>query len=105
MQKFSEVLPTLATVDHVKALELVDAQDKVVALIENKPGSAGSVRVYHHLFQQFGAINVAAAEKGLALYAEHTEDAKLNLGKHPNIDRLFTVLESGATLGVKVLAN
>jgi hypothetical protein len=105
MKKFNEILPTLETVDHVKALELVDAQGKVVALIENKPGSAGSVRVYYHLLQQFGAINVTAANAGLALYAEHTEDAKLNLGKHPNIDRLFEVVESSVALDVKVLAS
>ena len=105
MKKFNEILPTLAPIDSVTALVLVDTQGNSVAQIENKPGSAGSVRVYHHLFQQFGAINVAAATAGLALYAEHTEDAKLNLGKHPNIDRLFEVVESGVALDVKVLAS
>jgi hypothetical protein len=105
MKKFSEVLPTLAPIDNVTALVLADAQGNTIAQIDNKPGSAGSVRVYHHLFQQFGAINVPAATAGLVLYAEHTEDAKFHLGKHPNIDRLLEVIASGAELGVKVLTS
>lgn len=105
MKKFSEILPTLEAVDHVKALSLVDSQGQVLALIENKPGSAGSVRVYYHLFKQFGAIDVAAAQAGLALYSEHTEDAKLNTGKHLNIDRLFEIIASGEALGVEVLTS
>ena len=105
MKKFSEILSTLAPIDHIQALELFDAQGNRVALIENKPGSAGSVRVYHHLFQQFGAINAEAAKAGLEIYAEHTEDAKLHAGKHPNIDRLFEVIQAGTVLSVKVLAS
>jgi hypothetical protein len=105
MKNFSEILPTLAPIDNITALVLVDALGNFVAQIDNKPGSAGSVRVYHHLFQQFGVINVASAKAGLELYAEHTEDAKLNLGEHPNIDRLLDVIETGTELGVKVLMN
>ena len=43
--------------------------------IANAPGTAGSFRVYAHLAQQYGAINVEAAAEGLAIFAEHTEDA------------------------------
>ncbi len=91
MSEFLSNLASLASVDHLAALELYD-QDFLLTRIENKPGSAGSVRVYHALAQQFGAINRAAAEAGLAIYAEHTADAEKNPGKHPNIDRLFTLL-------------
>jgi hypothetical protein len=35
------------------------------------------------------------------LYAEHTDDARANPGKHPNIDRLLALIESGARLSVK----
>ena len=95
--QFSEILATLPSIDHIAALELSDG-DVLVARLENKPGTAGSVRVYHALTLEFGEINAAAAEKGLRLYAEHTADAKAFPGKHPNIDRLLTLI-SNATDG------
>jgi len=95
--QFSEILATLPSIDHVAALELSDG-DVLVARLENKPGTAGSVRVYHALALEFGEINAAAAEKGLHLYAEHTSDAKAFPGKHPNIDRLLALI-SNATDG------
>lgn len=93
---FSENLATLPSIDHLAALEILDGEH-VIARIENKPGSAGSVRVYHALAQEFGALTNAAAQKGLQLYAEHTEDARAFPGKHPNIDRLFSLIETGQT--------
>ncbi|MFZ6798750.1 DUF2322 family protein [Undibacterium sp. Di24W] len=87
---FSDILATLPSTDHLSAIELSN-QDKLIARIENKPGSAGSVRVYHALFQEFGEINHAAANKGLEIYAEHTKDAIAFPGKHPNIDRLLEI--------------
>jgi hypothetical protein len=92
--KFSEILATLNSADHLQRIELTDAKG-IVETIENKPGSQGSLKVYFHLFQKHGRINSAAAKEGLKLYAEHTEDAQLNPGKHPNIDRLIDVIESG----------
>jgi hypothetical protein len=73
----------------------------VVATIENKPGQAGSLSIYNHLGQIYGAITDEAARKGLDLYAEHAEDARQNPGKHPNIDRLIGLIERGETLRVK----
>jgi hypothetical protein len=90
---FSEILATLPTIDHLTAIEL-SSEIKLIARIENKPGSAGSVRVYHALFQEFGKINRAAAKKGLEMYAEHTEDALAFPGKHPNIDRLLKIVSA-----------
>jgi hypothetical protein len=81
-------------------LKLLDEQGGEVAVIENAPGTAGSFRVYAALAAKHGAINAEAAEEGLTIYAEHTEDARLNPGKHPNIDRLFKVLRTGALLRV-----
>lgn len=112
---FSEILATLPNIDHLAAIELFSSEalhesstTDAVARIENKPGSAGSVRVYHALFQEFGAINRAAAEKGLAIYAEHTADAIHFPGKHPNIDRLLDITntssdESRKNLKVKLI--
>ncbi len=103
MKKFNEILATLETVDHIRAIELSDAQGALAGFIENKPGSSGSVRVYHHLFKKWGAISAEAATEGLEIYAEHTEDAVNNQGKHPNIDRLFEVINTGNALSVKLI--
>ncbi|NHQ84610.1 DUF2322 family protein [Iodobacter sp. HSC-16F04] len=100
---FADVLASLPAIDHLSALELLDGETQV-ARIENKPGQAGSVRVYHALYQEFGAINAVAAAKGLRLYAEHSRDALAFPGKHPNIDRLLTLAENGKPLAVKLIS-
>lgn len=103
MQKFSDVLLTLDNADDVRRIELYDADNKPVGVIENKPGSQGSVKVYHHLYRMYGAITLDAAVEGLSLYAEHTEDAENCPGKHPNVDRLLDILENESPLTVKVI--
>jgi hypothetical protein len=97
--KFADILATLPGAEHLQKITLTDP-DGDVESIENKPGSQGSVRVYFYLFQKYGKINVKAAQEGLRLYAEHTEDARANPGKHPNIDRLLDIAESGEELAV-----
>lgn len=98
---FAENLKKLPGISHLAALNLLDADGNVVASIENKAGSQGSLALYNHLGQTYGAITPEAAEKGLELYAEHTGDARQHPGKHPNIDRLFALTETGQTLRVK----
>ena len=98
---FADNLKQLPRISHLAALELIDANDAVVATIENKPGQAGSLAVYNHLAQLYGAIGTEAARKGLELYAEHVADARADPGKHPNIDRLVELIESGGMLRVK----
>ena len=98
---FADKLKTLPRVSHLAALNLIDADDVVVATIENKPGQTGSLAVYNHLAQLYGAISPEAAKKGIELYAEHTEDAHKHPGKHPNIDRLIGLIERAETLRVK----
>jgi hypothetical protein len=98
---FADNLKKLPGVSHLAAINLLDADNLLAAAIENKPGSTGSLAVYNHLAQLYGAITPEAAKKGLELYAEHTEDARLNPGKHPNIDRLFQLIEAQRTLRVK----
>ena len=97
---FADNLKQLPKVSHLAALQLLDA-DQVVATIENKPGQAGSLAVYNHLAQLYGAIGAEAAKKGLELYAEHAEEARSHPGKHPNIDRLLQLLAEPRTLRVK----
>jgi hypothetical protein len=100
---FAENLKKLPGISHLAGLQLLDAEGAVVATIENKAGSQGSLALYNHLAQTWGAITPEAARKGLELYAEHTEDARQNPGKHPNIDRLLTLAAEGKTLRTKHL--
>ncbi|MFM6979411.1 MAG: DUF2322 family protein [Methylophilaceae bacterium] len=103
MKKFSDQLAELPNSDHVQKIELYLPDGSLEGSIENKPGSQGSVRVYQYLAQQFGSINPQAAKKGLEIYAEHTQDAEQNPGKHPNIDRLFEIISCGISLQVKII--
>jgi len=98
---FAENLKQLPKVSHLSALQLLDKEGAVVATLENKPGQSGSLAVYNHLAQLHGAITAEAAKKGLELYAEHAADALAHPGKHPNIDRLVTIVTEGGQLRVK----
>lgn len=99
---FAETLKTLPEFSGEK-LVLTDATGAEVASIANAPGTAGSFRVYAHLARQYGSINVEAAAEGLAIFAEHTEDATLHPGKHPNIDRLISIMTTGLPLDVRII--
>jgi len=101
---FAENLKALPPVAHLAALELLDAAGTVVARIENKPGQAGSLAVYAALAAKHGALNAAAAQEGLQLYAEHTADAEANPGKHPNIDRLIDLVRNNQSLAARTIA-
>lgn len=103
MSNFSENLATLEASDHIQKIELLDGQAQLVAVIENIPGSKGSVQVYHHLLKKYGSISIEAAEDGLKIYAEHTADAETNPGKHPNIDRLFAIIKHSSPLTGRVI--
>jgi hypothetical protein len=101
---FAEQLKQLPSASHLAALELLDPQGAVVARIENKPGQAGSLAVYAALAAKHGSIHAAAAQEGLAIYDEHTADARAHPGKHPNIDRLLTIAaDQGPALTVKLI--
>ncbi len=76
MQIFSDVLQTLDDASHVKRIELFNSNGSPAGVIENKPGSQGSLKVYYHLFRMYGEISLDAAVEGLSLFAEHTADAE-----------------------------
>ena len=101
---FADNLKQLPAVSHLAALQLLDAAGNVVATIENKPGQSGALAVYAALAAKHGSINVAAAQDGLDIFAEHTISARAHAGSHPNIDRLLALIASGACLSV-VLIN
>ena len=98
---FADNLKQLPRVCHLAAIHLLDSEGAVAATIENKAGQTGSLSIYNHLGQIYGAITAEAALKGLELYAEHTVDARQNPGKHPNIDRLLALANSRELLRVK----
>ena len=100
--KFADTLKTLPEYAGA-ALMLTDAAGVEVATIANAPGTAGSFRVYAHLAQRYGAINAEAAAEGLAIFAEHTEDASQHPGRHPNIDRLIDILKTGSPLNARII--
>ncbi len=74
-------------------MKLFGESGKPEAVLENKPGTQGSFQVYYHVAKKWGAIGPKAAQEALTLFAEHTEDARRNPGRHPNIDRLFEIIE------------
>lgn len=89
---FKENLAQLPSIDGVQRIDLLDGAGAVVASIENQPGKQGSLAVYQYLKQTFGTLDSKAAEHGLAVFAEHTADARTRPGAHPNIDRLLAIV-------------
>ncbi len=101
MSQFAGNLKKLPGISHLAAINLLDSEGNIIVAIENKPGSQGSLAVYNHLAQTYGAITPDAARKGLEIFAEHAEDARTNPGKHPNIDRLLGLIDEKKTLRIK----
>lgn len=101
---FADRLKQLPSVSHLTALQLLDANGQVLATIENRPGQAGSLAVYHALAAKHGGvITPAAAAEGLEWYGEHLADARANPGKHPNIDRLLAWAQGTATYSARLV--
>ncbi|OUD08548.1 hypothetical protein BVC71_13710 [Marivivens niveibacter] len=99
---FKENLQLMPSIDGIQGIDLVDVDEVTVSSIENQPGKQGSLAVYHYLRKEFGELNAKAAEHGLAIFAEHTEDAKNRPGAHPNIDRLFDVIDQNTVLAIQI---
>lgn len=100
---FKDVLMGLPPIDGVARIDLIAATGTVVASIENQPGKQGSLAVYHHLARNFDVLDAAAAEQGLALFAEHTADARSRPGAHSNVDRLLAIAAGGDPLQLAVI--
>jgi len=101
VSEFAANLKKMPGISHLAAINLLDGEGNVLVSLENKAGSQGALAVYNHLAQTYGAITPDAARKGLELFGEHTEDARVHPGKHPNIDRLLSLLEEKKTLRIK----
>ena len=100
---FKDNLQQLPPIAGIERIDLLGSDSAVVASIENQPGKQGSLAVYAYLKQEFGQLDAAAAEHGLAMFGEHTADARERPGAHPNIDRLLEVAAGGPVLGIEVI--
>jgi hypothetical protein len=104
-KNFKEVLEILPSIEAIEAIELFHAKEKTpYAVIPNAPGKQGSLKVYLGLYEKFGQqLDSVSAEQGLLWFSEHAQDAKSNPGAHPNIDRLFDVIEHNRTDAMKLV--
>lgn len=102
---FKDNLAQLPGIDGIERIDLVDGKGDVVASIENKPGKQGSLAVYNYLREVFGSLDAEAAEHGLAVFAEHTADARNRPGAHPNVDRLLDIAAGGEALRIDLVAS
>lgn len=100
---FKDNLRQLPSVGGLRRIDLVDSAGSVVASIESQPGKQGSLAVYQYLKQAFGTLNASTAEHGLAVFAEHTADARNRPGAHPNVDRLIEIATGGAPLRIELI--
>ncbi len=100
---FKDNFQQLPAIYGVGRIDLVDANGTVVASIENQPGKQGSLAVYNYLKQAFGRLDDKAAHHGLAVFAEHTPDARDRPGAHPNVDRLLEIAAGAAPLQIEVV--
>jgi hypothetical protein len=100
---FKDNLARLPSIDGVQRIDLIDGKGAVVASIENQPGKQGSVAVYQYLKQAFDTLDAKAAEHGLAVFGEHTPDARNRPGAHPNIDRLLAIVAGGGSLRIEII--
>jgi hypothetical protein len=99
---FKDNLRQLPPIDGIAAIDLIDDKGNVVASIENQPGKQGSVAVYNYLSRAFGTLDAKAAEHGLAIFGEHTADARNRPGAHPNVDRLLAIAAGGDALRIDI---
>lgn len=89
---FKDILETLPSIEHLTGLDVLNGEI-VIHHIPAAPGKLGSLRLYNALAEKFnGKLDRTSAQQGIEWFAEHVEDAKLNPGKHPNIDLLFKVV-------------
>lgn len=101
---FQDNLAAMPSIGHLTGLNICNEQGETVHHIPAAPGKLGSLKLYYALAQEFDhRLNAAAAERGLALFAEHVADAETNPGKHPNIDLLLQVKAKNLTYRLEPL--
>jgi hypothetical protein len=102
---FKDNLKQLPPVDALTRIDLESLEGTALASIENQPGKQGSLAVYNYLARSFDVLDADAAGLGLALFAEHTADARSRPGAHPNVDRLLEIAAGGTPLNIRVIGG
>lgn len=104
--QFKDYLATFPDISHLSGLNVLDKNGVVIHNIPAIEGKLGSLKLYHALFAKFdGKLTACAAKQGIEWFAEHVEDAKQNLGKHPNIDLLLKVVAEDLEYQLQPLAK
>lgn len=94
----------IGSIENIARIDLRNGSGALVGTIENAPGKQGSLAVYHYLKQAFGTLDAKAAEHALAVFGEHTADARNRPGAHPNVDRLLAIVAGGEALTIEEVA-
>ena len=98
---FKENLDQFPSIDGVEKIDFYQ-DNQLQGTVSNVDGQKGSLALYFYLFKTMGALDLAAARRGLELFAEHTDVARATPGAHPNIDRLILVEATHVPMEMKV---
>ncbi|TDR30918.1 DUF2322 family protein [Hydromonas duriensis] len=101
---FKENLEQFPSIEGIEKIELYQ-DDVLQGTIENIDGQKGSLALYHYLFKTMGTLDLAAARRGLELFAEHTSAARATPGAHPNIDRLILIEATHKPMTMTIIYN
>lgn len=97
--QFSDYLASFPEATHLSGLDVLNEKNEVIHNIPAIEGKLGSLKLYNALAEKFdNQLNATSAQQGIEWFAEHVEDAKQNVGKHPNIDLLFKVIDENLSL-------
>lgn len=100
---FKYNLKQLPPVDALTRIDLESLEGTELAPIENQPGKQGSLAVYNYLAWPSDVLDAEAAGLGLALFAEHTAEARRRPGAHPSVDRPLEIVAGGTPLSIRVI--
>lgn len=104
--QFKDFLATFPAIEHLAGLNVVNQAGEVVHTIPAIEGKLGSLKLYNALAEKFGGkLNAESAAQGVIWFAEHVEDAKVNPGKHPNIDLLLNVIAENSAFTLQPQAK
>ena len=92
---FQDILTTLPAVDDIHAIVLLDAKGEPVGRLDNQPGSAGSVRVYHALISATATSTARPRAKAWNC-TPNTRRTRAPIRASINIDRLLSIAEADA---------
>lgn len=91
--QFKDYLATFPTIDHLSGLDILNEKGEIFHHIPAIEGKLGSLKLYYALSKKFNQqLDATSASQGIIWFAEHVEDAKENIGHHPNIDLLLDIV-------------